>query len=265
MELLIYTRARVNPARYRDGDIVGAYSQERVLWTRAQILCKPKTFNTNGLRFLNSLSYDFLVDTSQYLFNRVSARGVERVDLATGDIDLLDDTPNSLGEYIHVEEHLAHCTENPKHLIFGHRNTEVWFGGRRAEVDLETVWSTIESGSDHLKENNNTWRFSERERRTFLCIACQHLPDHVVSASNHDEVCHCHHCTNEIGSTLTRAEFDEDNKIIKKRVCSIPYWDLTAEVGLDVETIRNRDTVSDARKTPEQGRPHLDECVVEDI
>ena len=265
MELLIYTKSRTNPARYRDGDIVGAYSQERVLWSRAQILCRPTEFNSSGLRLSGSLGYEFFRQSSKYLFRRVSVREVERLDLETGEVDLLDETPNSVGEYIHVEDFLASAIDQPRHCVFGSPAEAVWFGGRREELDLDAIWNTIEGHSDHLKSNNNTWQFSERERRNFLCVAFQHLPDHEVSASNHDEVCHCHHCTNNLGHHLTRSELDEDRAIIKKRVCSVPYWDLASEVGLDVETIRDNNAISDARKTPEQGRPHLDECVEEDI
>ena len=259
MELLISTKTRANPARYQDGDIVCAFSTQRILWSRAQIVTKPDGFNSDGLRAADSLCYRFHHYTSQYMFRRVSLYEVERTDLDSEEVDLIDDEPNSVGEYMHVLDHLENITAESNHLVFGSMGSEVWFGGR-GEFDYHDLWTeVIEPHSAHLHDDNLSWRLSEREKHHFLCLSFSH----PVGAHESDEHCHCGHCDNILGERLARCIVDEDSNIVKKRACSVPYWELSTDLDIDVDTVRNPEQNSDARKTPEEGRPDLDASVSE--
>jgi len=261
MELLIRTKGSSNPKRYQDGDIVAAFSAYRILWARAQVRTKPDGFTSDGLRATSSLCFYFHKATAAWMFERIANRIVQRTDLEANATDLVSSTPNAAGEYMHVAEHLKIKTAHPKHLIFGQPGREVWFGGRRDNLDLHSLWAdVIETHSPHRHDDNLTWPFTEREKRTCLCIACKHPPEHVDD-HDHDEACECGYCDNELGGQLVRSEMDGDI-VTKKRVCSVPYWELAAELGTTVETIRNRELNSDVRKNPGEGRPLLAACVV---
>ena len=264
MELLISTTPRANPARYQDGDIVCAFSTQRILWSRAQIVTKPDGFNSDGLRAADSLCYRFHHYTSKYMFRRVSLYEVERTDLDSEEVDLIDDEPNSLGEYMHVVDHLDHTTSQSNHLVFGSLGSEVWFGGRR-EFDYHDLWTeVIEQHSAHLHDDNLSWRFSEREKHHFLCLSFSHSDDeHGPDDHGSDEHCHCGNCDNILGERLSRCILDEDLNIVRKRACSVPYWELVSDLDIDVDAVRNPEYNSDARKTPEEGRPDLDASVSE--
>jgi hypothetical protein len=263
VELLISTKQRSNPLRYRDGDVVCAFSAQRILWCRAQIVTKPVGFNGYGLRNEDSVCRRFHHYVSQYMFSRVSLHEVERTDLNTGDTDLIDSTPNSVGEYMNVVDHLANITSQDNHLVFGSMGSEVWFGGSRDVIDYHDLWElVIEPHTDHRHEDNMSWRLSDKEKRSFLSLSFRHEPDHEVAALDHDTSCHCDHCHNDLGDHLCRSEEDEDGNLTRKRVCSVPYWDMD---GLDVDSIRNPDMESDHRVTPEEGRPRLDDCVSEGV
>ena len=247
MELLISTTPRANPARYQDGDIVCAFSTQRILWSRAQIVTKPDGFNSDGLRAADSLCYRFHHYTSKYMFRRVSLYEVERTDLDSEEVDLIDDEPNSLGEYMHVVDHLDPTTSQSNHLVFGSLGSEVWFGGRR-EFDYHDLWTeVIEQHSAHLHAENLSWRFSEREKHHFLCLSFSHSDDeHGPDDHGSDEHCHCGNCDNILGERLSRCILDEDLNIVRKRACSVPYWELVSDLDIDVDAVRNPEYNSDA-------------------
>ena len=266
MELLISTKQRSNPLRYRDGDVVCAFSTQRILWCRAQIVAKPSGFNGDGLRSPDSLCRHFHHYVSQYMFSRVSLHEVERTDLGTGVTDLIDSTPNSVGEYMNVVDHLENITSQDNHLVFGSMGSEVWFGGRKETIDYHDLWeSVIETHSDHRHDDNMSWRLSEKEKHSFLSISFRHEPDHEVAALDHDTNCHCDHCDNHLGDELCRSIFDGDGTLVQKRCCSVPYWDLAADLGLNVDDVRSPEVASDHRVSPEEGRPYLDSSVVTSV
>ena len=57
MELLIKTNSADGDKSYKDGDIVQAFSNERILLANAQVICNVDKFNMDPNKFRNGLEY----------------------------------------------------------------------------------------------------------------------------------------------------------------------------------------------------------------
>ena len=262
MELIVKVKSNGPNPRYQDGDVVSAMSLDRIHLAHAEMICHPNNFafNTNGTRDLNTLLEKFQQATHMYKFQRVGKR-VRRTNLITGEEDMIGKTPNENGESIDVYQYLSKRLKNPRHKIFGASGSEVWYGKMRSDKEtfLASVWNHIETETDNLKEDHNSWPFTDLEKRHFICIN--------TSGRNYD------------GDSFTRVELsggtvieralpavedipedppeDYNPIILAKRRWFVPYWDLSSELGSSVVDLRNPDHMCDCRK-PMDEREHID-------
>ena len=250
-------------ASYKDGDVVDAKCLDSINFAHAENICNPRNFgfNTSGMRDRNTLLEKFLAATRTYKFERVNANDVRRTNLITGEQDILNKTANSDDEKINAALFISRRLRNPNHKIFGTDGSEVWYGKLRADALSDfilPVWNIIESETDYLRSDHNTWSFTDIEKRHFVCIN--------MSGRNYT------------GDSFTRVELsgetvysrrssvveeqsensEESNPIIlAKRQWFVPYWDLATELGETVDDLRNANIVCDCRK-PMDEREHID-------
>ena len=106
-------------------------------------------FTYEGLRPANCLAAKFMILTRQYRFDRLSTTHVLRTNLRTREAEEFSDRTNEKGEYIYVQKFIDRRVKSNRHLIFGQKGREFWFGGRRhvEHSDLDKVWAEIESNS----------------------------------------------------------------------------------------------------------------------
>ena len=227
------------------------------------MICNPRNFdfNTFGMRDRNTLLEKFQEATHVYKFERVNSNDVIRTNLLTNEQDILNTTPNSDGEAINAYQFISRRVKNPNHKIFGTHGSEVWYGKMRndAEVFIPVAWNHIETESDNLQSNHNSWPFTDLEKRHFVCIN--------TSGRNYD------------GDSFTRVELsggtvterslpatedipedppeDYSPVILAKRKWFVPYWDLSSELGTSVDDLRDKDLECDCRK-PMNEREHID-------
>ena len=262
MELIVKIKSSGPNPRYQDGDVVEAMSLDRIHLTHAEMICNPNNFgfNTNGTRDLNTLLQKFEEATRTNKFQR-SGKTVIRTNLITGEQDILSDTPNENGEHIYVDQFISQRLKHKRHKVFGPTGSEVWYGKMRsdAEVFIPVAWNHIETESDNLQSNHNSWPFTDLEKRHFICIN--------TSGRNYD------------GDSFTRVELSGDTVttralpavedppedpsedyspvILAKRKWFVPYWDLSTELGSSVDDLRNPDHMCDCRKAMDE-REHID-------
>jgi hypothetical protein len=262
MELIVKIKSSGPNPRYQDGDVVEAMSLDRIHLTHAEMICNPNNFgfNTNGTRDLNTLLQKFEEATRTNKFQR-SGKTVIRTNLITGEQDILSDTPNENGEHIYVDQFISQRLKHKRHKVFGPTGSEVWYGKMRsdAEVFIPVAWNHIETESDNLQSNHNSWPFTDLEKRHFICIN--------TSGRNYD------------GDSFTRVELSGDTVttralpavedipedppedyspvILAKRKWFVPYWDLSSELGSSVDDLRNPDHMCDCRKAMDE-REHID-------
>lgn len=225
MQLLIKVNSSGDDPHYQDGDIVEAFSEERVLRMYAEQLC------------VGWLREEYLKATSRYVFQRVGSF-VERYDQNLGETEVLGVVPNAKGEYINVEQFLARKRE-----LFGSKGSERWYGGNSG-ASYGAIWDQIEALSASRRANYHDWPLSDTEKRHFLPISCC-----GTGELSHGTAC----------SRLESIYSGEDNQVIlNKRRWRVPYWDLTESLGVSVADVRNSDTIVDLRTIVEDS-PQLDQ------
>jgi hypothetical protein len=263
MELIVKIKSNGSNPRYQDGDIVSVMSFDRIHLAHAEMICHPNNFgfNTNGTRDLNTLLEKFQQATHIYKFERLNSNDVKRTNLLTNEEDILNTIPNADGEAINVYKYISRRLKSPRHKIFGPSGGEVWYGKIRndKEVFLPAVWNHIETETDNLKDDHNSWPFTDLEKRHFVCIN--------TSGRNYD------------GGSFTRVELsggtvtdralpaledppedppeDYESVFLAKRKWFVPYWDLSSELGSSVDDLRDPDHMCDCRK-PMGEREHID-------
>jgi len=257
MELIVKVKSDGSNPYYQDGDVVQAMSLDYINFVHAEMICHPSNFgfSTNGTRDLGTLLEKFQQATHVYKFQRVGKR-VRRTNLITAEEEMIGKTPNENGESIDVYQYLTRRLKNPNHKIFGLSGSEVWYGKARTdfEVLLPVAWNHIETESDNLQDNHNSWPFTDLEKRHFVCIN--------TSGRNYD------------GDSFTRVELsgdtvttrsmpvledseNDEQPMLAKRKWFVPYWDLSSELGNSVDDLRNSDHACDCRK-PMNEREHID-------
>lgn len=226
MQLLIKVGTSGDDPQYQDGDIVEAFSEERVLRMYAEQLC------------VGWLREEYLKASSRYVFQRVGSF-VERHDQVTGQTDVLGVVPNAKGEYINVEQFLS-----GKRELFGSTGSERWYGGV-SDASYGAIWDQIEALSALRRSNYHHWPLTDIEKRHFLPISC----------CGTGELSH--------GTACSRLESvysdDEQPQLLHKRRWRVPYWDLTQSLGIDVDEVRNGDAVVDVRHEHTDDSPQLDQ------
>ena len=250
MELLVKVGSIGLDPQYQDGDIVDAFSNERIATVHASHICDPSNygFTSDGLRVEDPILIAWQSKTRRYILQRVGDT-VQRLDRITNQVDILTNTPNENGEYIDAQLYLDRRLKNPRHMIFGAPGGEYWFTGHR-EYDINDIWTAIETHSEHRQHDYHHWPLTEIEKRHFLPISCcGHRHGENVEISNPTVV------------TRTESVYDDnpdEPQLIAKRLWRVPYWDLTDQLGVNVEDIRDQDKQLDPRTTGD-ARQHLDE------
>ena len=263
MELIVKVKSDGSNPYYQDGDVIEAMSLGRIHLAHAEMICHPDNFgfNTNGTRDLNTLLHKFQEATHTYKFERINSNYVKRTNLLTGEEDILNTIPNAEGEAINAYKYISRRLKSPRHKIFGASGSEIWYGKMRndAEVFVPVAWNHIETESDNLQNNHNSWPFTDLEKRHFICI---NTSGRSYTGDSFTRV--------ELsGGTVTErvlpatedipedAPDDYEVVTLAKRQWFVPYWDLSSQLGHSIDDLRNKDLECDCRK-PMNEREHID-------
>ena len=263
MELIVKVKSDGSNPYYQDGDVIEAMSLGRIHLAHAEMICHPDNFgfNTNGTRDLNTLLHKFQEATNTYKFERINSNDVKRTNLLTGEEDILNTIPNAEGEAINAYKYISRRLKSPRHKIFGASGSEIWYGKMRndAEVFVPVAWNHIETESDNLQNNHNSWPFTDLEKRHFICI---NTSGRSYTGDSFTRV--------ELsGGTVTErvlpatedipedAPDDYEVVTLAKRQWFVPYWDLSSQLGHSIDDLRNKDLECDCRK-PMNEREHID-------
>ena len=254
---------------YQDGDIVNAMSDIQIEYCHAETICHVhKTgFNSVGLRDTGTLLHRYMEKTSRHKFIRLNSNEVKRINLLTNEEAIISTTPNAKGECMDAALYISRRLKHPDHKIFGNGpGNEIWYGGNapRDRDHSDILWNEIEGHSDNLKADHGNWPFSPVEMKGFLPLNCcghKHGEIKEVSSGTCGERC----CSVEV-----EGEPDEDGRptevVIAKKKWQIPYWDLSSELGIDVDDVRNRGTTVDARFSGDRsGWNHMDDIHVDKV
>ena len=263
MELIVKVKSDGSNPYYQDGDVIEAMSLGRIHLAHAEMICHPDNFgfNTNSTRDLNTLLHKFQEATHTYKFERINSNDVKRTNLLTGEEDILNTVPNAEGEAINAYKYISRRLKSPRHKIFGASGSEIWYGKMRndAEVFVPVAWNHIETESDNLQNNHNSWPFTDLEKRHFICI---NTSGRSYTGDSFTRV--------ELsGGTVTErvlpatedipedAPDDYEVVTLAKRQWFVPYWDLSSQLGHSIDDLRNKDLECDCRK-PMNEREHID-------
>ncbi|MBR50224.1 MAG: hypothetical protein CMA83_01410 [Euryarchaeota archaeon] len=250
MEILIKVGDSGSPTGYKDGDIVEAFSTDRILKANAETICSSTERQLNDVSGLNAsgtIHEARLIISSEYKFVRVGS-DVERTNLITGEVTVHNKTTD---ERIDVDEYLRRRLLSASHNIFGNTGSEYWYGGS-VNYDSQILWDEIENRSDHLRVNNKHWHLSPAESVFFFPISCCGHHGHEDDISHSTAELRTHSVTEDNGTP--------EPILIARREWMVPYWDLATEFGVNVDDIRNSTMMVDARL--DSGSPHLDDVEV---
>lgn len=236
---------------YQDGDIVCAFTDNRILSCHAQMLADYKRApkNGDGLR-VDGTERRVLEAVCQLKFERISATEVRRTNLVTLEQAIIGPTPNAAGEYIHLAEYLARRKQHPRHRIFGTEGAEYWYMDERWEsANVSAAWDIIEADTPHRRTDSERtkWPLSHTERRHFLALPAAPMRDEVAARA----------VGIEIDFDRFQPEFNEEagigNQLVRKRRAYIAWRDL----GLPVSDILNRNKIVDLRDVLQPAGPQL--------
>jgi hypothetical protein len=248
MELLIKTDSAEDANLYKDGDIVQAFSYDRIHLTNAQVICNVNNFpvdDVTGLRVNDSLLMKYLERASLYRFERTGTDTVKKINLSTLGEEILG------AESIDVSEFLKNRLKSPRHKVFGSSGSEIWYGDSR-ELDINAIWDDIEAHSDSLKSENSSWPFTEIEKRHLLILNSSGFKNNIVTELS----------SGTASSRQLPVVIEEE--LIAKRQWQVPYWDLVQDLGINVDDVRNKDITLDVRK-PVSERPYIDNLNVDKV
>lgn len=253
MEILIKVGDSGSPTGYKDGDIVEAFSTDRILKTNAETICSStdrQWDDVSGLNTSGTIHEARLIISSEYKFVR-TGNNVERTNLITGEVTVHNKTTD---ERIDVDEYLRRRLRSASHNIFGGTGSEHWYGGS-VNYDAQTLWDEIESLSDNLRLNHKHWPLSIAEQTFFLPISCcgHHGNEDDISYSTAEQRTH----------SITEDNGTPEPILIARREWMVPYWDLASDLGVNVDEVRNSGMTVDARL--DSGSPHLDDIEVNKV
>ena len=245
----------------QDGDVIVTKSTAETYCCHAEKICNPQNFgfNSHGLRSLGTLLEKYMQKTNMYRFTRLNSNDVERYNLLTDEVDIINTTPNAKGECMNVASHLSRRLKRPDHKIFGNsQGAEVWYGKSVGVIDngmIHNIWNDIETHTDKLKQDHDKFPLTPIERSWFLPIRC--------CGYRNDECCEisvgpCGH----VASYIT----DDNDEIIAHQGYSVPYWDLASELGIDVDEVRDKNKTVDVRPNiPMEQRNRMDDIYVDKV
>lgn len=275
MELILKIGDVDGDSTYKDGDIVQAFSLERIQICHAEMKCHISNFpidTVTGLRSNDTLLMKFMDKTHTYKFERLNSNEVKRENLETGAVDVLSDTPNERGEYISVHDYLAKKMKNQNHRIFGSFGSEIWYGKSRASLDINSIWNDIETHTDSIKSDHTSWPLTDTEKRHFLPLnACMHTKhdEHEHDHTCLDSTCSCtrEECSksfvDERNASVDKAD-GEDIILVAKRKFQVPYWDLSASLSINIDDVRDLNKTVDGRRSLDT-RPAADLLTVDKV
>jgi len=160
----------VHPSKFEAGDILCAFNNERIKIVHAQNIChvSKSGFNSDGLRYADSLPELFQKKVYRYKFQRVSTLEVKRIDLITLEEDIISNQANGKGEYMDVPLFIERRIKHPRHRIFGTKGSEYWYGKHNSYAFYKDIWKWIEEKTG-LKEIDHTkWPATDRELKKYL-------------------------------------------------------------------------------------------------
>ena len=167
-------------AGYVDGDILCAFSDNRISQVHIEKLCNVKLAGggVSAHRDANHIAFDFLLETSKYRFDRVSESEVVRTTLETSVTVTLDNTPQEIDgsmQGMDVALFVSRRLNHPAHRIFGVPGAEIWFGGTRAisSVELSAVWDAIETKTANVRsdESFSLWPVGAQDLKASFFIS----------------------------------------------------------------------------------------------
>jgi hypothetical protein len=257
--------------QYQDGDIIEAFSDTRIHFCHAEMICHHDkfSFNENGLRDHDTLLEKLLQKMSKYRFVRLNATEVKRINLLSLEESVINDTPNADGEHMNVAQFVKRRVAHPKHKVFGTSGSEVWYGGNssRDRATCDAIWNDIETHSDNLQVDHSHWPLSSAEKTRCLPLNCvgwdsENSLVREISNSTAGE---------RRGSVTREVPHPEDSgetitETVAKRQWQVPYWDLAAELGVNIDDVRNLSKTVDARSdAPAEDRNHVDDVNLDKV
>jgi len=243
MELILKIDDVAGDNTYKDGDIVQAFSNERILLCHAQIKCHVSNFpldTVTGLRPNDGLLMKFMEKTNKFKFVRVNDSQVKKINLVTLEEEVLEHNPHTF---------LKDRFTDSNHLIFGESGSEIWYSTNRAP-NIDAIWNDIETHTDYLKDDHFSWPLTSLEKRHFYAMNCRGNAGGTVQELS--------------GGTVNERHFKavtEDEVSVGKRRWNVPYWDIS---GVDVDSVRDKEKEIDGRVSREE-RPFIDDITVDKV
>lgn len=219
-----------NPKATQDGDIVVAISDRYARCKAAERKCYIglTLFSRDGLR-VDGLSRIWREHTCEYRFERVGRDQVRRVNLRTGQTDIIGRTPNAAGEYMNVEAFIRRRVRHHRHAVFGSPGAEVWYGGHTftADADLTAAWEAIEAFEQQPEPAQHRWRWGRMEVRRKLCCEVGPLTD--AQAITYTE--------SLFG--MVRMPWGDEEQRVRARNFDVPWRDFVSQMGTTVEDVQD--------------------------
>ena len=252
MEIAIRTSSSgADQKQYQDGDIIQSFSDNQTYLCHAQMICNPKNFSFNnaGLRDPETLLEKYMARSHRYKLVRVNTNDVEKTNLLTNEVSVINGSPNANGEFIEASEYISSHLSNPKHKIFGiQQGLETWYEQSIISINeqqmIDDIWQDIEAGSDYLKADHSLYPLGGRTQRDYLVISC--CGDSFGTAARHSLSNDT--CFSRVDSVRTPETEEQSSELVARRKWQVPYWDLNNSLGMSIEDIRSPGKISDLRK-----------------
>ena len=244
MDLLIINKNGVTDSAYKDGDILLAFGNLKILRQNARdifdkIQAKPDIVSGYIQDDFTEAYFDC---TMGYKYIRLNENEVKKIDLKDDSEEVLSGVRNYQGNYVIIENEI----KSSSHL-FGSYGKEIWYREKNVAFNPHKVWQVIEKYSDYRKQDYLNWPLTDTEKRFFLSVTCKNIKDGLTID-----------CPPWVAAEKVQPIYKEQtiNPIInqKKRVLArrrrwfLPYWDFDS---LETDTIRNMDRFSDFRDLPD--------------
>jgi hypothetical protein len=252
MEIVISTSSiGADQKQYQDGDIVQSFSDNQIYLSHAQLICNPRNFSFNnaGLRNPETLLEKYMARSNRYKLVRINTNDVEKTNLLTNEVSVINGSPNANGEFINASEYISSHLSNPNHSIFGvEQGLETWYEQSIISINeqqmIDDIWQDIEANSDYLKADHSLYPLGGRTQRNYLVISC--CGDSFGAAAR--QSLSNDTCFSRGESVRTPETEDQLPELVAKRKWQVPYWDISNSLGISVEDIRSPGKISDLRK-----------------
>jgi len=242
---------------YSDGDIVEAFSLNRIRLAHAQTLTSVHRFpldEVSGLRVPGTALDRILSVTHKFKYYYVTGLRNQPTPLVIQENLLTEETTELEGDFSNF---IAQRLRNPEHMIFGESEISHWYGERMPEVTGDAVWDELESCTDHVREDYSHWPLSDLEKQLFLPIS---MTGKKVTDEGTVDVLLSDPTVDEFRAPSIEVIPDgEDEKhvVIARRRFNVPYWDLTETLGIEPDIARTQ--MTDVRTSDDI--PHVDALV----